>query len=278
MTLDLSKNEIRTLPNGIFDSTFNLKSLNRSINLLSTFDVELLRNLQMLCFLDLSSNHIRSIDASFSLIGQSIVILRLRSNALEEIEEHTLQNCTYLNELRLDMNKILFMHELALLGGSFITIFSLSYNGLKNETNIRTVLHQISPTEVNIDGNKITKLVSFMFQSFEIGQIKFPIIKEVEASDSKSLMDDIKELYRQINVENNETGLMWLNLSSNEIDLVHRDSFRFLSKLVTLDLSFNRITELGVNVFVDLAALVNLFLSGNKLKRLPRNLFLKNNF
>ena len=67
--------------------------------------------------------------------------------------------------------------------------------------------------------------------------------------------------------------LSLLDLSSNQIELIEKDTFKYLTKLVTLHLNKNKIQQLDSYLFQGLINLNALYLSSNKIKEIKSNTF-----
>lgn len=72
----------------------------------------------------------------------------------------------------------------------------------------------------------------------------------------------------------NITSVRVLNLSHNEISLLHPDNFKVLPQLTKLDLSFNRLSSLRQRIFKHLPLLHDLHLNHNHITHLDKDTFI----
>jgi hypothetical protein len=94
--------------------------------------------------------------------------------------------------------------------------------------------------------------------------------------------NSLEELYLDENglisldskVFSNLINLKILSLKSNQINSIHSEAFKFLTKLEELDLSLNELVLINTDMFSCLISLKNLILNRNKISSLDENTFI----
>ena len=289
--LDLSQNDIISLPDSIFAPLSHLSLLNIAGNRLKVMSGELLRPLRFLNQLYIGFNS----HLNVTLGEECLSMTRLQQLVLSGINLTSLNNDTF-RHLRhsplveVDMSNC---HLRAISNGAFrplrnLTVLTLNNNPLNNsvlrdafyglqglplhELRLSGVnLHDLSPTL--FDGLNDSDITTLSFKSSNIPAIK------------RGVFRNLRKLTK-------------LDLSSNKIGVFEDNSFEDLETLSSLDLNRNRIVELrsakrlgispGLSVLGAARNLIDhinkesllgydnltaLFLAGNNIRKISANAF-----
>ncbi|MPC40948.1 Leucine-rich repeat-containing protein 15 [Portunus trituberculatus] len=164
VSLDISENDLESVPGRPFAELYILSSLNLRSNLISSVDPEAFGGLQNLTQLDISYNRITSLPKEIFEELTSLQELNIGFNPLEKLDEGLLQHTPDLR--RLDLSKL---HLKSIPANFFVAnltkleTVSLAYNQLKVVPS-RT-LHGLSSSLLNLDlsGNLFTSLSAYSF-------------------------------------------------------------------------------------------------------------------
>ncbi|XP_076854875.1 leucine-rich repeat-containing G-protein coupled receptor 4 [Brachyhypopomus gauderio] len=180
--------------------------------------------------------------------------LDLSMNNITELPANVFQNLTYLEELRLAGNDLVFIHPEALSGLHQLKVLMLQNNQLKTVPSaaLRN-LHALQ--SLRLDANRITEVPPGSFDGLQ--QLRHLWLDDNDLSEVP-----VGPLQRQGN-------LQALTLALNRISHVPDGAFANLSGLVVLHLHNNRIQEMGKNCFNGLDNLETLDLNFNNLKSFP---------
>lgn len=290
--LDLSDNNIRSLPAEVFCPLYSLKELN--------FTKNRLRDISQMGFsdwgdgptapgkscntaletLDVSHNDIQSLpdnglsslrslqklllqDNSISLIADrafvglnALQILNLSSNSLVALPPEMFQSSRDIKQIYLNNNSINVLAPGLLEGLDQLMILDMSQNELNSEwVNRDTFSGLIRLVVLNLSNNKITKIDSLMFQ--DLNNLQFLSLENNKIMRiSEGAFSSLKNVHS-------------LSLSHNK--LTHIDSHHF-SNFYVLDQLFleeNRIVSIHPRSFENITKLSDLVLNGNNLGEIP---------
>ena len=258
VVLDLRRNHLVTLPEGVFDNLTSLQALNLTANRLTSLLDGVFDDLTSLRWLYLGSNQLTSLpDGVFDDLG-TLTGLSLQSNWIAEIPDGAFDSLGELQWLHLFQNEIE-----ALPDGVFDSLANLEALHLfQNEIEALPdgVFDSLANLEaLGLDWNKITSLPEGVFDS--LGELQF---LNLSSNNIKALPDGVFD-----SLANLET----LGLGGNKITSLPEGVFDSLGELQWLFLSSNNIKALPDGVFDSLANLETLYLSGNKITSLPEGVF-----
>ncbi|CAB3226676.1 unnamed protein product [Arctia plantaginis] len=282
-TLDMSYNEIRTLPDNGLSS---------------------LRALQKLF---LQNNRISSV-ADRAFVGLSdMQILNLSTNALTALPPEMFQSSRDIKQIYLNNNSLSVLAPGLLEGLDQLQILDLSVNELTSEwVNRDTFSGLVRLIVLNLSYNRITKIDTLLFQ--DLNNLQFLSLEHNNiARVADGAFTNLKNLHSLSLAHNNiievDTGhfsnlyvLNQLFLDGNRITKVDLRSFENITKLhdlglsgnqlsevpeaiktlrflTSLDLGMNRITKVSVSQFEGLDDLYGLRLVGNKIEKISKDTF-----
>lgn len=257
--LNLSHNEIDSIPEKVFDKLENLKELFLDNNKLETINSTLFDNLKLLRVLSIANNQIATLEKNIFNQLINLEILYLNNNKLEKINESLFNQLIKLSYLNISSNGIFELEK-------------------------KLFFHLYLLKILDISNNQIAKLNENMFESLSnLRELCLNVnqIKELEDSQFKSL-DNLEILKLSWNKLTCLSEKVFEKLK--KISVIHIDNnrltelpFKKLSSLNNLNISDNRVCDLDENSFDTLNNLEVLNLSGNRLKNMHSSLFTKNN-
>ncbi|CAH1781886.1 unnamed protein product [Owenia fusiformis] len=256
MTMSLSDNKIKALP----DQTF--------------------KSLTMLGTLNLTHNDLETISPNAFGAPGKIIKLMLSGNKFKSVMSNTFKDFTGLTDLYLDLNKIEFCQTDAFKGANRLNTLYLDNNVIKeiNNSDIWTGLGSLKTLRLN--NNQINALQDKTFiklKSVEKLRLDFNRIATISTlafeglnklanlSLSNNKIESIDgEVFRQI------TGLKHLDLSHNLIKNVGEQTFTPLGSIQALLLLDNRIESFQPNALAHMSALDKVHLENNSLASVPQ--------
>lgn len=238
--IDFSRSRIKNIRNmGLTYSDFtNVRSCNLShneIGVLSIKNTRLIVSSKLLEVLDLSHNQIELVFHSNGLnrLSSRMTDLILSHNKIYWLDPESFSTKKQLRTLKLNNNKIVsfsasllvYLENLLHLDLSFNEITYINDSNFRNLKNLRTL---------KLNNNKLTT-VPKTFDSFES-------LKELDLSNNliKTLDFDMSTISKNSNFFSNNTELIILNLSSNNLSDLH---ISCATSLKTLNVSDNRISS-----------------------------------
>uniref|UniRef100_A0A7N6B407 Leucine-rich repeat-containing G-protein coupled receptor 4 n=1 Tax=Anabas testudineus TaxID=64144 RepID=A0A7N6B407_ANATE len=295
--LRLAGNDLSFIHPEALSGLHQLKVLMLQNNQLKSVPSAALKNLHSLQSLRLDANHITTVpDDSFEGL-QQLRHLWLDDNNLTEVPIGSLRHQANLQALTLALNRILYIPDNAFANlTSLVVLISLTliyiYVGFHNKQSVFTLF--LSPSSSSgFHSNDITSIPEGAFHnnpllrtihlydnplSF-VGVSAFQNLSDLHSLMLRgaSMMQDFPILTWTNNLESLTLSgtkissipaalcedlklLRTLDLSRNEIRVIHRDSFLTLTALTNLDLSMNSLTVIPTT---GLVALSQLKLSGN---------------
>jgi Leucine-rich repeat (LRR) protein len=232
--VDLSSNQLSSLPSNVFNVSLNLAKLSLQNNSLTAIAPDIFSGLTNLKFLNLSQNAISSHHLSretFSSLA-SLKTLDLSYNQLSKLGDDILHSLTSLQTL--------FLH-----------------NNLIHKIDGNAFANQVQLKAIDLSRNKMSKIEIQLFAS--LGNLVSLKMEE----------NELKEL-NNLTVKCN--NVLDLTFRSNLLSSV--PSFiKNCHSLQFADLSNNRISEIQNETFSELVYLIDLDLSGNQLIRLENQTF-----
>merc|ERR1712223_283511 len=241
-------------PPKVFQHTPKLASIHLSNNTLGTISFEVFKGLDKLQVLNLSGN---SLDENWVRPGvfaglHSLVVLDLSSNHMSRIEAGLLSDTNALQYLNLGHNHI---HTIAPSHAFASEAFSsnihtlvLSYNQLK-----------ALPDPQTLDGLSVLNTLALdhnQLHSVHPSTLRNCTVLEQISLNNNFLTEVPKSLHQMLELRS-------IDLSSNVIGFLKRESLQGLPKLSNLKLSNNELSRIGDGAFKEAPNLQHLDLSGN---------------
>lgn len=304
--LDLASNKITKLESEMFSDLYTLQILSLRNNLLENIDADTFSSLANLHKLLLSHNKIKYLDA-YSLNGLSVLSLfSIDNNVLTGIHPEAFRNCSMLQILNLNGNELtkipLALKDMRMLGtldlgeNLITTLDEPGFRGLDKLYGLRLIGNQIE----NISRNSFRELPALEILNVAKNQISFIERGTFEESPSiEAIRLDGNFLTQIDGLFNNMRGLVWLNVSDNNLTKfdysnipvglkwldIHKNNLTELTNvyglddqlhLQTLDVSFNRIERVTASSIPNTIEL--LFLNDNLIQDIePRSFLHKTN-
>nr|XP_006630171.1 PREDICTED: toll-like receptor 3 isoform X1 [Lepisosteus oculatus] len=267
----------------------NITALDLSHNQLKTLPSSALSRYHQLYYLDAGFNSIQAIDPQLCLTLPQLQVLKLYHNEVHVLTEAMLQNCTHLTELYLASNR------LKLKGEPFKCLQSLkrldvSRNDLTS-AKLGTHPQLLNLEELILSGNAISVLKADDFSylsnaSLKILKLSALPLKKFEPGCfqcigrlSVLVMDGSKlghPLMAKLCSELSETKIRSLSLQDTSLLTLLNTTFKGLqsTNLTSMDLSKNEIPAVQRSSFQWLHSLENLSLAENNFKRFTKDMFI----
>lgn len=279
-SINLSFNEISSLPQEIFTNCNNLVEIMMIGNGIEAIHVDAFKGLGKLDYLDLQMNNITSLNAGMFEPTPNIIKLNLFDNKISTFPKEIFESLTILAILNLGLNEFTRWTTSLPTMHSSVRVLNLSRNKIKtveaqdfsslyllDELWIGGLLENIPQieglnnlTKLNLDYNQI-KTVSL--ESFRVyGRLQQLYL-------SNNLIESVNFTKASANLLSN---LQVLFLSSNKIETLPVDSFTALT-LTTLNLQGNSLKKLEA-IDIKPNDRLSLFdVSNNKIEKIQRELF-----
>ncbi|XP_055383501.1 toll-like receptor Tollo [Condylostylus longicornis] len=290
--LDLSENNIWTIPDGVFCPLKILNNLNISNNLIqditnfrfSSRNVNTMRKSKIcgesMLEIDLSYNKIASLQTSILSALSRLRRLNLKHNELNFIADRAFEGLMSLSFVDLSQNKLQnlppdlfsetrYIREIYLQNNSMnviapglfvdlaeLLVLDLSNNELTSQwVNSHTFLGLKRLMLLNLSNNRLNKLEPFIFRSLRSLQV-------LRLQDN--FIDHIpEETFSEL------SNLHTLTLSNNRITHISDFTFSGLYGILVLSLDYNKISTISLLAFKNCSSLQDLHINGNKLASIP---------
>lgn len=251
--LSVKGNKFTEIPANCFHETFNLNTLDLSYNQINHIDPNAVHAENNLKSLYLSHNELSELPFKIFTNLKKLISLDLSYNKISEMPVNTIQKLVKLQFLNLAHNEITFLP-------------SFLFQRMK------------SLREIDFTANQITQIDSFAFSgvltlrkvSLAHNQLEYLDLLTFDVPSSVHFLDIS---FNQITVLNIEflTKLVFLDTSSNPIEKMHNETFRYNAKLEILKLSHCGLSQIQPGTFSILKNLTTLDLSSNALNDFDKN-------
>jgi len=271
--LRMETNKISQVGEKTFSGLGRLEVLNLGHNLIDKLGNRAFRPLRKLKELNLRQNRLSEIEDR-ALVGLSQVrVLDLSDNLLETLPTRALSQLDSLAELRLARNNIKMVADNSFAGLAKLALLDLSGNKIEK-------IHEKAFTELtdlqdlNLKDNQLYQVPSHAFKSFakleilNIGQNLFSVIEEeaftslnklrkLQISGCSHLVEVSAEAFSSL------TDVEQMEMSSNRnLRLLHPQAFGSVSSLRMIDLSDNALSSISSSL-LPWSNLASVDLSGN---------------
>ncbi|XP_076766740.1 uncharacterized protein LOC143433328 [Xylocopa sonorina] len=282
--LDLARNGLRSIEEGIFKGCDSLEQLYLDGNNLTAVPTNSLKGPKSLRVLSLSGNNIGSLPrAAFSILGESLLRLDLSGNELFHMEDGAFSGLVRLLLLNISRNDLARFNSDVFKGAYNLLQLDLSTNFLREFPSV-ALRHSSYLKFLNVSNNLIG----------EIEQAHLSSLKELQVLDLSrnnigrlgintfSSQSELTRLDLSLNalrtIEESSfdglTKLKWLSLRDNNILLVPATALRRLPSLAHLRMEFNRVAALPTELIEATASnLASLALTRNLVREIPDRLF-----
>lgn len=303
VVLDISFNKITKLEQAVFKDLYSLQILRLNDNAIEIIPENTFASLYNLHTLIISNNRLNTID-SYTFNGLYVLsLLSIDNNRISAIHPEALKNCSSLQDLHLNGNKLTQVPNV-LSDVPMLKTLDLGENHIStlSNTSFKSMEHMygLRLTENNI-GN-ITKGVFEKMTALKILNLSRNKIQKVEAGSFKlntnlqairldgNYLTDIGGLFAELpslvwlNISDNQlewfdyalipTGLQWLDIHANKIaELGNYFEIESTLSLSTFDASSNRLTEITGSAIPN--SVEQLFLNDNLIAKVQSYTFFK---
>ncbi len=235
--IDVSQNRVNQIHRNAFEGLQgNLKMLNLSRNLLGEIYSYTFASLTNLLVLDLSYNHIGALGyGSFSGLP-NLTALYLTGNSLRELGFPA--SLPSLNYLLLNDNKLTSVSSLARFAGNVMHL-NIQNNRLTNLEDVYSFMTQLKRLQNLFFGGNTVRWCTVSRQVSAIG------VNNLKALDlHSSSLYSVWSQGRCLNLFDNLDHVIGLNLSFNGLQSLPQGIFKGLKSVVVMDLSSNSLTYL----------------------------------
>ena len=285
--LNLTKNNLWTLPSSIFCGLASLTNLNLSTNYLQDVsDLGFASSHQIACriplrIIDLSSNSFSKLPHKAFGQLRKLEYLNLESNNLNVVDDGALGGLNTLRVLKLSDNQLValppellnqseYIQELYLQNNSLSALAPRIFDGLKHLLVLNLSRNEISDDLITIETfSNLVRLMALDLSHNRIQEMKQNVLSSLRVLQLLDLSHNmLKSIHRRtfLNLQNLHT----LKLSHNSIDRLHSQAFAGLRVLSSLSLERNKIKKINEEVLANCTSLTNLILSGNFFNQVPR--------
>ncbi|KAI4502908.1 hypothetical protein M0802_001952 [Mischocyttarus mexicanus] len=282
--LDLRKNGLRNIEEGIFKGCINLEELYLDENNMTTVPTASLKGPKGIKILSLIGNNIGSLSrGAFLTLGESLIRLDLSNNGLSHMEDGSLSGLERLLFLNISRNDLTRFNSDVFKGAYNLLQLDLSVNFLQ-EFPTYALRHLTDLKFLNISNNLITKiervhllgLTELQVLDLSRNNIGRLGINTFSSLSSLTRLDLSLNALRTIEESSFEglVKLKWLSLQDNNILLVPATALTRLPALAHLHVEFNRVAALSAELIRSTSSsLVTLGLTRNLVREIPGRLF-----
>lgn len=282
-TLDMSYNEIRTLPDNGLSSLRALQKLFLQNNRISSVADHAFVGLSDMQILNLSTNALTALPPEMFQSSRDIKQIYLNNNSLSVLAPGLLEGLDQLQILDLSVNELTseWVNRDTFSGLVRLIVLNLSYNRI---TKIDTLLFQdLNNLQfLSLEHNNIARVADGAFtnlKNLHSLSLAHNNIIEVDSGHFSNLyvlnqlfLDGNRITKVDLRSFENITKLHDLGLSGNQLSEVP-EAIKILRFLTSLDLGMNRITKVSVTQFEGLDDLYGLRLVGNKIEKISKDTF-----
>lgn len=308
--LDLSFNNLISIPNNCFTALRSLNYLHLDNNQLTILDDNSFKGLEKLQFLDISNNRLIAMPPEIFENTKELRRLFFSNNSLAVLAPEIFEKLTQLEVLDLSYNELTssWINRDTFVGLSRLIVLKLNNNKLKKIDQF--VFRELYALQaLNLESNYIEQISQNAFSDLRNLRQLLLSNNNLKIVDSRSLagLQSLNQLILESNeisdihpgAFDNLTNLVDLSLNDNKlnaipesikklrnlqaldlgknlIDTVAGDSFKGLEQLTGLRLTDNQITTITKGAFEALKAIHVLNLATNKIRHIDQSAFLSN--
>lgn len=262
-TLDLSNNDLKSLPTSALSSLRSLKSLNLQNNDIPALNSGSFNGLTNLQTLDLSGNDLATITTGINVAALSnLQNLTLDNNKITNIPGNAFSNLKNLKTLNVRYNQADNMTVAASAFSDLRNVTSLSLRDAKLSTLTLGMFNGLEKVSVlNVSFNQLTAIPTGVFKDM-------PALVTLWGGNNEKLQSIAPNAFTGL------PKLSMLDLSTNSMQTLQPGTFVGLPELKILTLHDGRVAKIEAGVF-DLPELTRLALFGNSLNSIAPDAFVK---
>lgn len=255
--LDVSQNQLMTVPSAALKNLHHLLILNLNHNRISAIHNRAFEGLDTLEILTIYENKLSSIEPdAFRGLDKKLKRLNLGGNELTAVPQKALAILDMLRKLELQENRLKTIKEGDFEGLQNLDSLILAHNQL-TEVPARVFSHLILLNSLELEGNSISYIDKDAFEGLEEN---LQYLRLGDNNLHRIPSEALRPLHR----------LRHLDLRSNNISSINEDAFvGFGDSITFLNLQKNDIKVLPALVFENLNSLETLSIQNNKLTRIP---------
>lgn len=308
--LDLSHNDISTLPDNGLSALRSLTQLHLQENLLIAIADRALAGLQSLNVLNISSNRLVALPRELFHASPQLTQLYVQNNTLTALAPGLLERLDHLEVLDLSQNELTstWINSETFSGLVRLVVLNLGHNELTkidqfvfrglyslqilhlDHNSIDTIetgafvdlknLHALT-----LSTNNLKRIESHHFTDLYVLNQLFLESNQIESIDENAFenLTNLNDLSLNDNLLNEIPSclqklhfLKSLDLGKNRIDTLHNDSFDGLRRLLGLRLVDNLLTTIARDTFIKLSSIHVLNLASNQIKQIDQSAFSSN--
>ncbi len=261
--LDLSRNFLQDASDLAFASEdlqacrIPVRSLDLSQNSLSTLASTAFGQLEKLERLSLASNNLNVMDDQALGNLHSLLHLNMAHNRLVALPSDLLKETKYLQELDLHNNTLSVLAPGLLSDLQHLLVLNLSRNEITNDwLNPQTFESLVRLVALDLSHNRLIRLEGAVLNPLTSLQILDLSHNRIHSLNGNTFLS-------QVNLHS-------LKVSHNIIQEVNNDALLGLSVLSSLNFGFNRLERLSESLFDNCSSLVDLYLQGNMFRQVPQ--------
>ncbi|XP_031629140.1 carboxypeptidase N subunit 2-like [Contarinia nasturtii] len=228
--LILMENAIGEIPEGFFDFSLNIETLN------------------------LAKNQIKKIEYSTFKVLLRLIDLDLSYNQINFIDSYAFTTTTHLKTLKLNGNQLTTIHSKFFYNLAGLEYLNLSENALNDYTGLDEDAFQQNSKLLHLDvsHNSMISIKTHSLNGLKALEILNASHNQIASIPSTALKD--------------LTNLKHLDVSHNKLTLLLDNQFASLTSIESINLSYNEISSIQQFTFTDLKTLQTLNLSSNQLQ------------
>lgn len=260
--INLSHNNIKTLPQTIFDRIPVIEEIDLGFNSIERLPPRIFDKTR-LAILNLNYN---DISKSLDFIPKSLERLDLSYNKIKNIDSQLLKGLDNLIYLKMTGNGIRKIHNAAFASLKKLTHIDLSFNDL-DQISALTFDNNRNLDIIKLNDN--IQLKQLPVEGFDNSEGSFNVYNfDISNCDISTIGENFFSKMPKLSI---------LNLKHNNIEILPRGLFKNLGLLVELDLSNNLLGKLNKDLFLNNRNLQKLYLSGNPIPSISTRLFRETN-
>ncbi|XP_045175461.2 leucine-rich repeat-containing G-protein coupled receptor 5-like isoform X1 [Mercenaria mercenaria] len=245
VTLDLSLNEVSSLPERAFSNLTRLEYLFMVSNSISSLSANVFTGLHKLIHLSLQGNKLQTVPAEALSDLPSLRTLHLDNNQITSVPDNSFKTLRSLSNLRLDVNLLRAIPVTALNQAKNLEAINFEYNQIE-EVPDNAFVNLTNLAVAMLSNNALSNIGDHAFYGLQV--LKLLDLSNNRLTEIPAAINDLPDLFD-------------LSVRENKIEYLADDCFSSNKKLSLLNLKDNPIASCGMNTFSGLPKLVELVLS-----------------